>query len=563
MSEGKTSLREKITELRNGLPQDWLLIDRVISLDLLDPKSYGGKGPPSLRNLTVRQVFQQDLSKVIERKSALFRPLIGENGSGKTTHLLYVLKPLVTEIYGDNGFFLFFDFRYIADTEEEFWRAFFLKIYETVTDEGYLHRILGRIPTDKTRELRKIYGDNKIARQVLNAASDETAHQEEAADFFYRDEFMTETNVRRFYEGFLKLVFKYNFFIVIAFDELQHLSETCSEVLTKKILEKFVRATFERFRKNKLYFAFSCLQNDPKEFPPGNEYDTLLGISHSFADVVRNREIHLGKLKNEEFNEILNQSCQKANLTEKEAKEFISVITSNIDYYSKRNTPRELMKLLFEAFETIGILELTESEIRNLYEQKARDFMRSRLIEKGIPHVEPDAFKIGGIYFDIYAQGESQRTASSHIKKAFGEAKSVKCTKGLAEDFIRKLRDLKNREYKPSRDYCFLISPDKTPDAQMVLKDAGVEWISFNPPEIQEYFRRKKEEEKGKVSLRDIKGVGDKVEEQLRKSEIQTIEDLVNCNPKLVSESTKRFGRKISEPRIKKFQQIAKELLES
>ncbi len=251
-------------------------------------------------------------------------------------------------------------------------------------------------------------------------------------------------------------------------------------------------------------------------------------------------------------------------------------IKANIEYYVKRHTPRELVRLIYQIFEKIGYLRLKPAEIRKLYQQKARRYMAPILSTKGFDFIQPGEFKVGGIAFDIYSEAESQRTMQSRIKRAFGEAKSIKCTKKLAEDYVHKMRDLKAREYRPERgDYPFLISPEITPDARRVLEDEGIDWIMFNPPEIQEYlklsediqveevpiFRRK---EKSRFSLRDIKGIAGKTEEKLIAADIKTIEDLTTCNPKLVSATIKRkFPRGIGEGKIKSFQQLAKELLES
>lgn len=571
----KKEIRDKINQLNSGLPQDWLFINRKIRHDLSSTNNFGVKGPINLKNQIIRDSFQHDLAQMIERKAVNLRPIIGENGSGKTTHLEYVLKPLINDHYQGRGFFLYFDFRYVAKTEEEFWRAFFIKLYEQMTEHGYLSKILAKIPKDKERVLRKLYGRSNMARHIINAASPEDSHQSTAEEFFYADEFPTESNVRAFYSGFLKAAFFTGYFVVLAFDELQHLSETCGKILTKKVLEKFVRATYDTNRNNPLYIVLSCLQNEQDGETLGKEYDELKRQSRSFADIVRNREIVLGKLTSDEFDEILKQSGSKAQLTESDSKRFMREIKANIEYYAKRNTPRELVHLIYQIFEKIGYLRLTKDEIRTQYEQKAREFMIPKLSEKGFYHIYPEVRNIGRINFDIYAEAESQRTLKSAIKRAFGEAKSVKCKKRLAEDYVHKMRTIKDREYRPSRgDYVFLISPEITKEAKLVLKDENIDWILFNPLEIQEYLKASEEDQleetpifarktPSKYSLKDVTGIGAKTLIQLKAVKIESIEDLINCNPKLISEASKiGFPRRIGEGKIIKFQQIAKELLE-
>ena len=125
----KIELKTKILRLLQGYPQDWIYIERTVLADLGASESEGIKGPINFVGKNLSEVFKKDISDVNARKLAMIRPIIGANGAGKTTQMEIQIKGYVKEIFPEKLIYLFFDFKFISNREEEFWPIFIQKLY--------------------------------------------------------------------------------------------------------------------------------------------------------------------------------------------------------------------------------------------------------------------------------------------------------------------------------------------------------------------------------------------------------------------------------------------------
>jgi hypothetical protein len=229
----------------------------------------------------------------------------------------------------------------------------------------------------------------------------------------------------------------------------------------------------------------------------------------------------------------------------------------------------------------------TQYEIRKIYEDDARTYMKDILRSKGFVHLEPEEKKIGDYNIDIYATGPTRR--SGFLTKAFGEATIIKraSMKQKAEKFSNWLLRMKGREYNPDKgDFAFFICPpDSTTEGTIeVLNANNIELYNFNSPLVDQinYQRKKVEEEepeiietveaKGKekikkeqpifvkesrYDLEDIPGIGPAYAKKLQESNIHTIKDLLNCSTKIKAKEISGVG----EVRLNNWKQNARQIL--
>ncbi len=96
----RKELRTQLGQLKTGLPQDWIYIDRhiVASLEDKDIKE-GVRAPFQFIKKTIDEVFSTELLELKSSQSASIRPIIGMNGAGKSTLLQLQLKKILVRLF--------------------------------------------------------------------------------------------------------------------------------------------------------------------------------------------------------------------------------------------------------------------------------------------------------------------------------------------------------------------------------------------------------------------------------------------------------------------------------
>lgn len=520
-------------------------------------------------------MFSQKITKI--------RPVIGANGAGKTTLLKFKIQEAVMEIAPDSNIYLFFDFKQVTENIGQFWLIFMQKLISQIIEgeKPILQDILNRMDSS-TREidLIRILKNPELANNTLKLISSSSSERRSALTYFYNAQLDTKT-VSDFFYGIINLFLQTDYFVAIAFDELQFLDEVdTSKRLVKLFAEKFIRYLMEQFSNERLYIAISCLEN-----PTENEWTKLKNHSKNFESIVRDKEIYLGNLKTEEKNEIIQQVADKIGFDKNNSKIFFTKMKESLFYY----VPRDLLKQIANILDTMDFVGYTKYEIRTIYEDNAREFMKDKLRKKGFKHLHPEVKKIGGYNIDVYATGSTHR--SGYIPKAFGEATITNRTrmKQKVEKFSDWLYRMRGREYNPEKgDFAFFICPPNTITEQTdtVLKDNNIELFYFSSPIVEQIqhqiekveieveveipelpgvIEAKTKEQieevifikEDKYKLEDIPGIGPKFAEKLRKAQILSVKDLLNCNVKMKAKEITGIG----EARLNNWKQNARQIL--
>ena len=579
ISLSRNKLKEQILRLEQGFPQNWIYIERKVRnpLRMSDPE--GVKASQNFVGKLTSEIFHQDILNVYNQKITKIRPIIGANGSGKTTLLQFHVKDYLESLTPKFNIFLFFDFKAVTENIEDFWTIFVQNIIaQLVPEEGdnIISSLINKINPSKRRiELLKIFKNKAIVDNLLKLSSLDSNEQDSAFEYFYGEDLETKAITDLFY-GILKLAFKLNYMVVIAFDEVQFLNEIdVSNVLLKLFLEKFVRYLMEQYSNERLYILISCLEN-----PDEKEWTNLRGISKNFESIVKNKEVVLGNLTTKERNDIIHQVADKIGFHSKEKKRFFSKVKGSMLYY----LPRELLKCVANVIDSMDYISYTDYDIRQIYEDDAREFIADILRQKGFIHIDLEVKKIGGYNVDIYATAETKR--AGYIKKALGEVTITK-KKGMKqkiEKFANWLLRMQGREYRPEKgDFAFFITLPKniTEGSKEILNANNIELFEFTSPNIEQLISVKKKEkvietgkedieEEGqqeesdiiitketKYKLTDVPGIGPAKEKKLNAARIYTIKDLLNCNVKIKAKEISGVG----EVSLNKWRQNARQIL--
>ncbi len=555
-----------------GYPQEWIYIERKVLSDLQSSKIEGIKAPINFVGKGLSEVFKKDVLDVNARKIAMIRPVIGANGAGKTTQMEIQIKKYIQEIFQEKSIYLFFDFKYISNSKEEFWPIFIQRFYEQVHDNQYLQRLCSELSPMKLKsELMRKFKNGKLVEQIQDSLSNDDSIQAKAIEFFYGDE-ISSKDISDFFNGFLNLALDLGKLVVLCLDELQFLIDIDpTKTIVKILLEQFIRKLIEQFRNKKLYMIISCLQN-----PDRKEYDELKEISKNFKSIIEGKEIVLGNLTSSEKAAILDQVCEKVNMQPTEKKKFIKQVKSRLEYF----LPRSLLKGIAEILDTKGYTCYSASELRILYEKEAREFIAPELKKRGFIHIADKPKNVGGYNIDIYASSGTERF--KRTPHALGEA-TVRKRKGIKEKiekFSSWLLQMKGKEYQPDKDYAFFICPSNriTSSSQDLLESNQINLYEFDSSLIDEINQMEQLEvlpddtieasltpptpiqadepssglpepppsviakKSSKYKLEDIPGIGIKKADLLSKGNIHSIEDLLNCNPKIVAGQVKGLG---------------------
>ena len=493
------------------------------------------------------------------------------------------MREAVEEIAPESNIILFFDFKSVTDNLEEFWPIFIQIFISQLTNEEnpFLSEILNTIePTTREDVLFKTLKNPDLVNNVLKLISSTSSERRAALRYFYDKQLDTKT-ISDFFYGVIDLALELEYLVVIVFDEIQFLDEIdASKRLLKLFAEKFVRYLMEKFSNKRLCIAISCLEN-----PYEKEWTKLKSHSKNFESIVKNREIFLGKLSIEEKNKIIKQVADKIGFDQKNRRIFFTKLKESLLYF----LPRDLLKQIANTLDSMDFIGYTTHEIRTIYEDSAREFMKDKLRKNGFKHLNSEAKEIGGFNIDIYATGSTNR--SGHVPRAFGEATITNRAgmKQKAEKFSNWLFRMRGREYNPEKgDFAFFICPPNTITEQTnkVLKDNDIELFYFNSP-IVEQVQRLRENEEGKdldieeetpettevigsqeerviivkedkYKLEDIPGIGSAFADKLKNSNIFTVKDLLSCNVKMKSKEIKGIG----EARLNTWKQNARQILE-
>jgi len=530
---------------------------------------------------TTYDIFQKDILNVYNQKITKVRPVVGPNGAGKTTLLKFKVKEATNEIAPYSNIFLFFDFKQITDKIDEFWPIFMQNLISQLAEEEthILSELLDKMdPLKRDLELVKIFKNPVLIDNLLKLTSSSSRERRSALSYFYDMKLDTKT-ISDFFYGILKLALGLDYLISVAFDELQFLDEIDeTNRLLKLFSEKFIRYLMEQFSNERLYIAISCLEN-----PTDKEWSKLKSHSRSFESIVRDKEIFLGNLTTEEKNQIIEQVAKKIGFDKKNRKIFLAKIKGSLYYY----LPRDVLKQIANVLDTMDFVGYTKFEIRNIYEDDARTYMKDILKRKEFIHLKPKVKKIGGFNIDIYAMGPTHR--SGYVTKSFGEVTIIKraSMKQKAEKFANWLYRMKGREYNLDKgDFAFFgCPPDSvTKDAKEVLNTNNIELYYFNSPivdqinlqrkiieveepkipqvaEVKEKEKVKAEEvifvKESRYSLENIPGIGPKYAIKLRGAGIHTIKDLLNCSTKIKAKEISGIG----EVRLNNWKQNARQIL--
>lgn len=551
---GKLDRIKKINQLGAG-PQLWFFLDRKIQgkLEDYDKKSKSqssavlGLFANELISHKISDIFKNDLQTLIRSDRPQIRVLMGDNGTGKTTHLDY-FKKILEDYYHAPNFFFEIDLRHIAEkTEEGLWLAIFNQIYESLIKRSDIITLLKNYDE---RSLRKIYKSSEIAKNV------KTIGQDSSEEYFYGENFHTISNIQAFFNGIIDILMENKILTIIAIDEVQQI-EHWGEPVFQAFLESFISSTYDRYMRSKrdarLFFILSFLLKSPAT--RNDKYKFLEEQSPGFVSRMKGREIIFCNFTEEEHNKALDLIAEITQLSSEEKSKFKAETKSKLTYWMTRNNPREFGKYIKKIYRKLQLLNLTTSEMREIYEKEAREYIKPILMRMGFTTVPDGVTKIVGYNFDVYGEVKHRTTVK---KCAFGEIKTTqrKKLKSEVERFSGWLSEVqKTSKYGHDDNYYFFISPFKPTDSIIEInKQYKIEWIEFKPPELifesevdhLGYDKKSlnKEERKDlpahitlKSIYKKVSGLGTARLNKLASEGIYTIEDLRDSNLVVLAEN--------------------------
>lgn len=504
---------------------------------------------------SISEIFKNDLQSLIRSNRPQVRVLFGDNGTGKTTHLDY-FKQLLNIYYQGLHFFFEIDLRHIAEkTEEGLWLAIFNQIYDALIQREDIIQILKDYDI---RQLRNIFKSSEISKKIKNFG------QDSSEDYFLGKKFRNISNIQSFFNGIIDILMEKKILTVIAIDEVQQI-EKWGDPVFQAFLESFVSSTYDRYMRitsdSRLFFILSFLLKSP--VTRNDKYSFLEKYSPGFVSRMRGRGIIFCDFTEEEHNDSIILIADITNLTPEERSEFERETKSKLTYWITRNNPREFGKYIKKIYSKLGLLKITSSEKREIYEKEGRDYIKPILIDKGFTSISEHPKVIEGYEFDIY--GETKHR--SLIKKCvFGEIKTTqrKYLKGEVEVFSRWLSDIKKTSlYNHDDNYYFFVSPfEPTKGTQEIVNQYNIDWFLFNPPELifeEDNTEEKKEKRKRipekkkefKFSINSklksistqISGLGAARIKKLEENGIITIENLREANLSVLAGEIKGISK--------------------
>ena len=500
------------------------------------------------RNLKISDVFKNDLQSLIRSNRPQVRVLLGDNGTGKTTHLDF-FKKILKNYYQASNFFFEIDLRHIAEkTEKGLWLAIFNQIFDSLSQR---EDIIVLLKGYDIRDLRKRFKSSNIAKHIKNFS------QDTSEEYFYGEKFKTVSNIQLFFNGVIDILMENKILTIIAIDEVQQI-EKWGDPIFQAFLESFVSSTYDRYMKSdkvaRLYFILSFLLKSPSSRT--DKYSFLETHSPGFVSRMKGKEIIFCDFTENEHSEALDLISDITKLTDNEKSKFESETKSKLTYWMSRNNPREFGKYIKKVYRKVGLLKLSAPEMREIYEREGREYIKPLLIERGFTFINDKPKEIEGYNFDVYAEAK-HRTI---IKKcAFGEIKTTKKKnlKPEVEEFSRWLSDIKKTSlYNHSDNYYFFISPyDPTDKTKEILDQYSIDWINFAPLELifdeEEDIEGKRKKKKKDYSVSTpmkilkISQLGPKRLNSLQSKGINTIGDIKKANLGVLAEEITGISKKM------------------
>jgi hypothetical protein len=557
---GKIDRIRKINQLGAG-PQLWFFLDRSVTGSLSEydaiiqtqPENVLGIYSNENKSLKISDVFKNDLQSLIRSSKPHVRVLMGDNGTGKTTHLDFI-KKILKDSYQASNFFFEIDLRHITEkTEKGLWLAIFNQIFDSLSRR---QDIIGLLRGYDIRDLRKRFKSSNVAKNIINLG------QDASEEYFYGEKFQTVSNIQLFFNGVIDILMENKILTVIAIDEVQQI-EKWGDPVFQAFLESFVSSTYDRYMRSdkdaRLYFVLSFLLKSSSS--RNEKFSFLEKHSPGFVSRMKGKEIVFCNFTENEHDDALNLIAEITDLTLKEKSKFESETKSKLTYWMTRNNPREFGKYLKKVFKKLDLLKLSVPERRELYEQEAREYIKPVLLNKGFTYIAEKTENVGGYNFDVYADLKDRTVLK---KCAFGEIKTTqrKKLKGEVEEFSRWLSDIKRTSvFSHSNNYYFFISPfDSTNATQEILTQFSIEWIKFEPLEfifeeeedlIGEKEKKLKEKKKKAIStetpLKSLKisQLGPTRLLSLEAENIITIENLKETNLGILADKIKGISKKM------------------
>ena len=162
MAFRKTDLKQRISLLEQGLPQRWIYIERKVLNPLNSESSEGIKANIKYIDKDLTYIFHTDLLNVKNTRIAKIRPVIGPNGVGKTTQLKFQVKDYLKEIEPEFSIYLFFDFKRMANTIDEFWAIFGERLIEQINKRDYLIKLTKNLDSFEQKSIMLKSFKNKM-----------------------------------------------------------------------------------------------------------------------------------------------------------------------------------------------------------------------------------------------------------------------------------------------------------------------------------------------------------------------------------------------------------------
>ncbi len=474
------------------------------------------------------------------------RVLLGDNGTGKTTHLDF-FKNILDTYYQGLNFFFEIDLRHVAEkTEEGLWLAIFNQIYASLSKREDILKI---IEDYDIRNLRKIFKNSTIAKNVRNF------RQDTSEEYFYGEDFQRISNIQAFFNGIIDILMENKILTIIAIDEVQQIEKWGAPVF-QAFLESFVSSTYDRYMRSskdaRLFFILSFLLKSPMS--RDSKYTFLERYSPGFVSRMKGKEIIFCNFTEKEHNDALKLCAEITNLTPEETKKFETETKSRLTYWIERNNPREFGKYIKKVYRKLGLLDLTPSEKRQIYEKEGREFIKPKLIDNGFTFIAEEPTPIEGYNLDVYAE---TRHRTIIRKCALGEIKTTqrKSLKGEVEKFSGWLNNIKETTvYNHPDNYYFFISPyDPTDSTKQILEHYSIDWIKFQPPEL--IFEEGEISEEGEeieevneiteLSSLNIPGLGKARLGHLKNKGIITIANLKEASLGVLAEGIRGISKKM------------------
>lgn len=444
--------------MNQGLPTDLVFIDRrIVPGHVQVYNEYDAK--------TLCDFITHDLASVKSGMGSIIRPFIGKFGSGKTTQIKCVQR--IAHQTLPQCIIVRLNLRDTPLQRKEFLGAVQRQVIESL--KPYVNQL---IPDEPLATIAEDFGSVEIVRQIRRLTRGSEEDRLEAHQFFYDE--IAEERIFQLLKGTISVNTRRGYPVVLLIDELEYLATyDDNQALTAMIAERMMRQLLENCPEN-LYIAFTCEHET---------FEKLQKLNEPFYRIAKPQEVVLDAISEDEkrtFIENLLEASIEHTFGRINVDDVLRKIHGTLAAFFMNQFVGIVARTILEH---INVHKELFSKIHETYERNARiqaaQILAGNRFESG--HLANDVTRVGGYDFDIFAE-RSDRTLKI---RAFGEIKSVQCSKAWAEEFVDWLRNLRGTEYNPSRDCALFIAPDFTPEAKLVLEDANIQCHSYADPMVQ------------------------------------------------------------------------------